>query len=82
MDSRSFLDDVVAAIASHQDHLVASGDLVRQRERRAAAEVEHIALGLLRARVHGTVLESLAAEVAAGRLDPYAAAARIVAASV
>jgi LAO/AO transport system kinase len=77
-ERREGLDDVLAAIASHEDHLVSSGDLVRRRERRAAAEVEHLVLGMLRARVRHDALATLAADVAAGRTDPYTAAAKLV----
>jgi LAO/AO transport system kinase len=75
------IDELVAAVASHREHLVACGELTARRQRRAAAEVEHVALGLLRARLDhdGTVLAALAADVAAGRTDPYSAAATLVA---
>ncbi len=50
---------------------------------RAAAEIEAIALGVLRARIgslrRDAALPTLAVEVAAGRLDPYAAADRLLA---
>jgi LAO/AO transport system kinase len=75
--------DVVGAIASHHEFVVSSGELVARRERRAAVEIESIALGMLRARLgwvrQGAALPELAAEVAAGRTDPYAAAAKLVA---
>ncbi len=78
------IDDVVAAIAKHRAWLVEHDELQARRERRAAAEVENIALGTLRAKIgsvrHGDALTTLAADVAAGRTDPYAAAARLVAA--
>jgi LAO/AO transport system kinase len=72
------IDDVVAAIDKHRAWLDSSGRLRARREARAAAEVEAIALGTLRARLgslrEGTALSELAAQVAAGGLDPYAAA--------
>jgi LAO/AO transport system kinase len=72
------MDDVVAAIEKHRAWLGSDGRLQARREARAAAEVEAIALGTLRARLgslrEGTALSDLAARVAAGRLDPYAAA--------
>jgi LAO/AO transport system kinase len=72
------INDVVAAIDKHRAWLESSGRLQAAREARAAAEVEAIALGTLRARLgslrEGTALSDLAARVAAGRLDPYAAA--------
>jgi LAO/AO transport system kinase len=72
------IDDVVAAIDKHRAWLESSGSLTARRERRAAVEVEAIALGVLRARMgsmrEGTALAALAARVAQGTLDPYAAA--------
>jgi LAO/AO transport system kinase len=72
------IDDVVAAIEKHRAWLVSSGSLTVRRERRAAVEVEAIALGVLRGRIgslrDGTALTTLAARVAEGSLDPYAAA--------
>ncbi|MFC7534441.1 methylmalonyl Co-A mutase-associated GTPase MeaB [Actinoplanes sp. GCM10030250] len=77
------LDDVVAAIGKHRDWLESSGNLRTSRERRAAAEVSALALGVLRARMgglgEGTALNDLAARVAAGELDPYAAADELLA---
>jgi LAO/AO transport system kinase len=56
--------------------------LDRRREERACAEVEAIALGALRARIgslrNGTALPALAKRVAAGELDPYAAADQLL----
>jgi LAO/AO transport system kinase len=76
------IDDVVAAIEKHRAWLESSGRLQAAREARAAAEVEAIALGTLRARLgslrEGTALSDLAARVAAGRLDPYAAAEDLI----
>jgi LAO/AO transport system kinase len=72
------VDDVVAAIDKHHGWLVEHDELRARRERRAAAEVEAIALGVLRGRIGtlrgGEALPRLAARVAAGELDPYAAA--------
>ena len=76
------IDDVVAAIDKHRAWLESAGRLQARREARAAAEVEAIALGTLRARLgslrEGTALSDLAARVAAGRLDPYAAAEDLI----
>jgi LAO/AO transport system kinase len=72
------IDDVLAAIDKHRGWLEKHDELGRRREARAAAEVEAIALATLRERMgslrDGTALPALAAAVAAGRLDPYAAA--------
>jgi LAO/AO transport system kinase len=76
------IDDVVAAIGKHRAWLESSGTLQTRRERRAAVEVEAIALGTLRARIgnlrEGTALSTLAAAVAGGELDPYAAADELI----
>ncbi|HYO34045.1 MAG TPA: methylmalonyl Co-A mutase-associated GTPase MeaB [Nocardioidaceae bacterium] len=78
------VDDVVAAIGGHRQHLEATGELRSRRGRRARDEVEAIAVTSLRQRfgdLHGHAdLDSLAAAVAAGALDPYSAADRLVAA--
>ncbi len=72
------LDEVAAKIAEHHDWLVSSGELATRRTRRARDEVEAIAVTALRERwgdVHGrSELDELAAAVAAGETDPYAAA--------
>jgi LAO/AO transport system kinase len=72
------IEDVVTAIEKHRAWLEKTGTLRRRREARAAAEVEAIALGMLRARMtnlrDGTTLGTLAARVTDGDLDPYAAA--------
>jgi LAO/AO transport system kinase len=77
------IDDVVAAIEKHRAWLEKTGELGKSRERRAAVEVEAIALGTLRARMgdlrDGTALGTLAARVAGGSLDPYAAADELIA---
>jgi LAO/AO transport system kinase len=76
------VDDVVAAIAKHRAFLGVERLLAR-RQRRAQAEIEAITVAALRARLgaldHGSALADLAAHVAAGTLDPYAAAARLTA---
>jgi LAO/AO transport system kinase len=76
------VDEVLGAVEKHRAWLVESGELRRRREARAAAEVEAIALGELRARLgslrDGTALPALAADVAQGRTDPYAAARRLL----
>jgi len=77
------IDDVVAAIDKHRGWLEKTGELRKSRERRAAVEVEAIALGRLRARIgdlrDGTALSTLAARVADGSLDPYTAADQLTA---
>ncbi|HET8641108.1 MAG TPA: methylmalonyl Co-A mutase-associated GTPase MeaB [Pseudonocardiaceae bacterium] len=77
------IDEIVAAIDKHHKWLVDHGELQRRREARAAVEIEAIALGALREQMsslrEGTGLAALAAKVAAGTLDPYAAAADLLA---
>jgi LAO/AO transport system kinase len=77
------IDDIVAAVDKHRAWLVDTGELARRQEQRAAAEVEAIALGTLREKLgglrEGTALAALAARVAAGELDPYAAARQLLA---
>ncbi len=77
------LGDVVAAIEKHRSWLESSGELERRRTRRARDEIEAIAVTALRSRwgdVHGrSELDELAAAVAAGTSDPYAAADELLA---
>ena len=77
------LDQVVAEIERHHAWLESSGELARGRTRRARDEIEAIALTALRARwgdVHGrSELDDLAAQVASGESDPYAAAETLLA---
>lgn len=72
------VDDVMEALDKHRAHIEANGDLRRRRERRAADEIESIALASLRARF-GHIsghhdLDTLAARVVDGQTDPYTAA--------
>jgi LAO/AO transport system kinase len=72
------IDDILSAVDKHHGWLVEHGELRRRREQRAAAEIEAIAVGVLRERIGtlrgGSALPELAARVAAGDLDPYSAA--------
>jgi len=76
------VDEVVDRIEQHAAWMVEHGVLEQRRRRRAADEVEAIALTALRARIgdlrDGEALERLAAQVVDGRLDPYTAADRLV----
>ncbi|HEU5143641.1 MAG TPA: methylmalonyl Co-A mutase-associated GTPase MeaB [Dermatophilaceae bacterium] len=76
------LDELMEALDKHYAFIEASSELRRRRERRAADEIEAIALESLRSRFgrfsdHGA-LGTLAAEVVEGKLDPYAAADLLV----
>jgi LAO/AO transport system kinase len=74
--------EVMEALDKHHAHVSANGELDRRRERRAADEIESIALGSLRARFgHLTGHEGLAAlarQVVVGETDPFAAADRLL----
>jgi LAO/AO transport system kinase len=77
------IDDMIAAIGKHSTWLAEHDELRVRREARAAAEIEAIALGTLRSRIgslrDGTALPTLAGRVAAGAVDPYAAADELLA---
>jgi LAO/AO transport system kinase len=75
--------ELVEAIAAHRQHLESSGELDRRRRHRAAREIEEVALASLRAEMgtlgHGEALDTLAEQVAAGKLGPYSAADQLLA---
>ena len=77
------LDELVVEVDRHAEWLRSTGELAARRTRRARDEIEAIALTALRARwgdVHGrSELDELAAAVAAGDSDPYAAAETLLA---
>jgi LAO/AO transport system kinase len=78
------IDDLVEALDKHEAWLRASGGLRERRVHRTAREVEALAVETLRARIAdpawgSTSVEELAGAVVDGRLDPYAAADRLVA---
>ena len=74
--------EVVAALDKHRAWMRRTGELQRRREHRAAAEVEAIAVEIVRRKfgeIHGAAaLHELAVQVAAGKLDPYSAADELV----
>ncbi|MGW5442458.1 methylmalonyl Co-A mutase-associated GTPase MeaB [Streptomyces asiaticus] len=78
------IDEVVEALEKHRAWMEEHGVLAERRMRRAAGEVETIAVTALRERIgdlHGDRrLGALAERVAAGELDPYTAADELVAA--
>ncbi|HET6968228.1 MAG TPA: methylmalonyl Co-A mutase-associated GTPase MeaB [Ornithinibacter sp.] len=75
------VEELLSALEDHRAWLGDAG-LRARRARRAAHEIEGLALESLRARVGGVRgdarLSTLADDVVAGRLDPYAAADAIV----
>ena len=76
------VDRVVEAIDAHHAWQLQHGELHRRRARRAREEIEAIAVALLRHRWAGVAghrgLDDLASAVAAGDLDPYRAADRLL----
>ncbi|SOD73333.1 LAO/AO transport system kinase [Jatrophihabitans sp. GAS493] len=76
--------EVAAAIESHRSWMADSGELVRRRQVRAAAEIEAIALAQVSRRfahLHGAdALHEAAVRVVARSTDPYTAADELVAA--
>ena len=75
-------DEVVDRIEQHGAWMAEHGVLEERRRKRAADEVEAIALTALRERIGdlrgGDLLDRLAGRVAGGELDPYAAADELV----
>jgi LAO/AO transport system kinase len=72
------VDGLVAALDAHRRWSDGSGERDRRRVARAEAEIEAVAVARLRARIRdvrgGAGLSDLAKRVAAGEVDPYAAA--------
>ncbi|MCW2543035.1 MAG: putative GTPase [Frankiales bacterium] len=72
--------EVVEEIERHGVWLAESGHLEKRRQRRAADEIEAIALTSMRVDLRGNgTLAALAARVVAGEIDPYAAADQLLA---
>ena len=76
------IGDLAAAISKHGGWLADTGTLGDRRRARAREEISAIALTELRQRIGDlpgeSRLEELAARVAAGQLDPYAAADELI----
>jgi LAO/AO transport system kinase len=76
------VDDVLTALEKHREWLLSSGRLDARRRVRAADEIEAIAVTALREQMGdlrgGALLDELAGRVAAGELDPYSAADRVI----
>ncbi|QKV70916.1 methylmalonyl Co-A mutase-associated GTPase MeaB [Streptomyces harbinensis] len=77
------VDEVVAALDKHRAWMEEHGELTARRTRRAAREIESIAVTALRARIADIGgdhrLGALSARIVAGDLDPYAAADALLA---
>jgi GTPase len=76
------IDELVARLDAHWNWLVSSGERERRRLARAREEVSAIAVAEMRRQVGGlpgqSRLDDLAAQVAAGKLDPYSAADELI----
>jgi LAO/AO transport system kinase len=75
--------EVWQAVEEHRTAMEATDELAKRRRRRAAREISEIAVAEMRKAIgdvgEGEVLDQLADEVAAGRLDPYTAADKLTA---
>lgn len=78
------VQEVLEGLDRHLDWMTEHGELARRRHRRAAREVEALALAGLRERMgqdldgRAGLLATVTDEVVGGRLDPYTAADRLV----
>ena len=76
------IDDLVNRLNAHAAWLDESGELERRRVARARDEISALAVAELRQRLGAlpgeSRLEKLAAEVAAGQIDPYTAADELI----
>ncbi len=76
------IDELWQAIRDHRAHLEESGDLARRRADRLAREVEDAIADLVQRRVRaaaaGEQVGSVLEDVVSRRLDPWAAAARLL----
>jgi LAO/AO transport system kinase len=79
--------ELLGAIDAHRDHLSGSGELHRRRLARARNEIDQLAVTALRATLGGLDgtagigLDDLAEAVVEGKLNPYEAADRLLAAA-
>ncbi len=78
------IDELAARLDAHWDWLRASGELERRRQARAREEITALAIAALRGRLAADAVQSggldeLAARVADGTLDPFAAAEDLLA---
>ncbi|MFC1421563.1 methylmalonyl Co-A mutase-associated GTPase MeaB [Streptacidiphilus cavernicola] len=74
------VDELIAALEKHRGWMDEHGHLAVRRRRRAAQEIQTLAITTLRHRVAQNQLDALAERVACGELDPYTAADHLVAA--
>jgi LAO/AO transport system kinase len=75
------IDQLMGALESHREFLTADG-LTARRRKRAAAEIEALAIAVIRGGFttphRAGQLDELAGQVVAGQLDPYSAADRLL----
>jgi LAO/AO transport system kinase len=76
------VDHLWVALRDHRDHLEASGESARRRERRLVEEMNRVMVELLRRELEvlegGEQFELVKAEMLSGRLNPYRAASRLL----
>jgi LAO/AO transport system kinase len=76
------VDELVAALGEHRQHLVSSGELARRQARRAGAAVESVVLERVRRALAGPAgrreLAAAADSVVAGRIDHHRAAQGVI----
>ena len=76
------LVDLWRAVARHRDHLVSSGQLLTRRAERVAQELRRVLRARTEVRIDGLVageeFTTAVKELAAGELDPYEAADRLM----
>jgi len=73
------IDELVAALEKHRDWMDEHDQLALRRRRRAAQEIQILAITTLSHRIVREHLDALADRVARGELDPYTAADELVA---
>ena len=72
------IDELVTALEKHRGWMDEHDQLVPRRRRRAAQEIQTLAITTLGHRIVRAHLDALAERVARGELDPYAAADELV----
>jgi LAO/AO transport system kinase len=72
------IDELLRQLDRHAEWLAASGERDRRRVARARDEVLALAFGVNRGGLGGPLLDSLAAQVADGGLDPHQAAEKLL----
>ena len=74
------IDGLLRELDRHSEWLTESGEGERRRRARARDEVLALAFGVVRTGLAGPLLDSLAAQVADGALDPHEASEKLLAA--